>query len=99
MARLSSGPGMELQTASLPRRGHLLTQPVCEQGRSAFSPLPSKPLRVCSSSGTTVYRACGGSVCRTVYHPIRIGEDVGYKEGGVPPDKEEGRDDFLMALG
>ena len=95
MARLSPGPGMELQTASLPRRGHLLMQPVCEQGRSAFSPLPSKPLRVCSSSGTTVYRACGGSIHRTVYHPIRIGEGVGYKEGGVSLDREEGEGEGL----
>ena len=92
-ARLSPGPGMELQTASLPRRGHLLMQPVCEQGWSAFSPLPSKPLRMRSSSGTTVYRACGGNVRRTVYRPIRISEDVGYREGGVPPDREEGEEE------
>ena len=89
-ARLSPGPGLELQAANLPRRGHLLAQPVCEQGWSAFSPLSSKPLRVRSSSGTTVYRACGGSIRRTVYRPIQIGEGVGYKEGGVPPDREEG---------
>ena len=92
-AQLSPGPSMELQTASLPRCGHLLMQPVCEQGQSAFSPLSSKPLRVHSSSGTTVYRACGGNIRRTVYCPIRIGKGVGYKEGGVPPDREEGEEE------
>ena len=46
-----------------------------------------------SSSSTTVYRACNGSICQTVCLPIRISEGVECREEGGLPDKGAGEEE------